>query len=290
MKRLGFAGLGRMGAHMAANLAAAGHQVTVWNRSPLPAARLAARTGVAVAETPRILAEKAEIVLTMLADDPASDAVHRGDDGLFAAGGPRILLEMGTMSPGHIRALDADAPKSVQVIDAPVSGATAAAEAGQLMIMLGCDPHTVARLAPVLDAMGRKSIALGSVGAGAVMKLAINSMIHGLNQCVAEALTLTDAAGISTRAAFDAIEASAACAPMLGYRRDLYLDEAGQPVTFTVDLAAKDMRVTTELAESLGVAMPQGRCNLEKLQDAVAAGFGPRDMASMLNFMREENS
>jgi 3-hydroxyisobutyrate dehydrogenase len=288
--RLGFAGLGRMGAPMAVNLARAGHDVTVWNRSPGPAQRLADMAGVRVADTPHALADGAEVVLTMLADDPASDAVHRGPDGLFAASGPRILLEMGTMSPAHIRALAADAPDGCRVIDAPVSGATAAAEAAQLMIMLGAEDGTAQQLAPVLAPMSRKVIALGAVGAGAVMKLAVNAMIHSLNQTVSEALMLTDAAGIPTAAAFDAIEASAACAPMLGYRRALYLDEAAQAVTFTVDLAAKDMRVTAELADSLGLAMPQARLNLSKLQDAVAAGFGPRDMASMLNFLREEKT
>jgi 3-hydroxyisobutyrate dehydrogenase len=286
--RLGFAGLGRMGAHMATNLVRAGHDVTVWNRSPRAAAEVSSDLGAAVAHSPRALAEGAEVVITMLADDPASDAVHRGADGLFAAVGPRVLLEMGTMSPEHIRALASDAPQGVQVIDAPVSGATQAAADAALMIMLGADRATADRLAPVLGAMGREVIPLGSVGAGSVMKLAINSMIHSLNQTVSEALMLTDAAGIPTADAFDAIEASAACAPMLRYRRDLYLDEAGQAVTFTLDLAAKDMRVTCALADSLGVAMPQAALNLQRLQRASADGFGARDMASLLNHMRGE--
>jgi 3-hydroxyisobutyrate dehydrogenase len=287
--RVGFAGLGRMGAHMAANLVAAGHGVKVWNRSPLAAAQFASRTGVAVAETPRDLAAGAEVVVTMLADDPASDAVHRGENGLFAAGGPRVLLEMGTMSPGHIRALAADAPADVTVIDAPVSGATQAAADAALLILFGGDDAMADRLAPVLDAMGRQTIPLGSVGAGAIMKLAINSMIHSMNQSVSEALVLAQAAGIGPVTAYDAIEASAVSAPMLRYRRDLYLDEASQDVSFTLDLAAKDMRVTCALAQELGIAMPQAALNLARLETASADGFGQRDMASLLAHLRKEN-
>lgn len=286
--RVGVAGLGRMGAPMAANLIAAGHAVKVWNRSPRAAAQFAGRTGVAVAETPRDLAAAAEVVVTMLADDAASDAVHRGDHGLFAAGGPRVLLEMGTMSPGHIRALAADAPAGVQVIDAPVSGATQAAADAALLILLGADAAMADRLAPVLGAMGRQTIALGSVGAGSVMKLAINAMIHSMNQSVSEALVLAGAAGIPAHAAYDAIEASAASAPMLRYRRDLYLDEAGQDVSFTLDLAAKDMRVTCALAADLGVVLPQAVLNLARLEAAQADGFGPRDMASLLAHLRQD--
>lgn len=286
--RVGFAGLGRMGWRMAANLVAARHEVTVWNRSPEKAVQFAEAHKAAVAATPRELADATEVVVTMLADDPSSDAVHDGPDGLFAGRGARTFLEMGTMSPDHIRAL-ADRSGEVAVIDAPVSGATGAAEAAKLMIMVGADQAATDPLRPVLDAMGDKVICLGSVGAGSVMKLAVNSLIHGLNQTLAEALTLAEAAGIAPESAFDAIEASAAAAPMLSYRRPLYLDEAAHDVTFTVALARKDMEVTTALADGLGVAMPQGRETLDWLRRAGADGFDARDMAAMVNYMRKEN-
>jgi len=289
--RVGFAGLGRMGAHMARNLMAAGHAVTVWNRSAGKARALAAETGCDVAETPAALAEGAEAVVTMLADDASSEAVHTGPAGLFAAsGGARTFIEMGTMSPDHIAALAAAAPAGVQVIDAPVSGATQAAEAGQLMIMAGCTEDEAAPLMPLFDAMGKRAICLGSPGAGTVMKLAVNSLIHGINQTLAEAMTLAEVSGIAPETAFEVIEASAACAPMLKYRKPLYLDEAGNDVTFTVALARKDMEVTAALAEHLSVAMPQGRVTLDKLRDAEAAGYAARDMASILDFMRKDGS
>ncbi len=285
--KVGFAGLGRMGAPMAANLAAAGHAVTVWNRSPGKAAAFRDRTGCAVAATPKALADATEVVVTMLADDPSSEAVHLGPDGLFAGQGARVFVEMGTLSPDHVAALAAAAPPGRSVIDAPVSGATQAAEAAQLLIMAGCTETEAAPLRPLFDAMGRATICLGRRGAGAVMKLAVNALIHGLNQTVAEAVTLAEAAGIDAATAFDVIGNSAAAAPMLAYRRPLYLDETAHAVTFTVALARKDMEVTAALADRLGVAMPQGRVTRDLLAWAEDAGYGGRDMAAMLNFMRE---
>ncbi len=136
--------------------------------------------------------------------------------------------------------------------------------------------------------MGKETLFLGQAGSGAVMKLAVNALIHGINQTLAEAMTLAEAAGIAPETAFDVIEASAACAPMLKYRRPLYLNEADHDVTFTVSLARKDMEITARLADRLGTAMPQGRTTLAKLIEADAAGFGSRDMASMLSFMRKD--
>lgn len=286
--RIGFAGLGRMGSHMAGNLVAAGHQVTVWNRSPDKAWALADKTGCSVVLTPATLTDASDVVLTMLADDPSSEAVHLGPDGLFTGQGARIFVEMGTMSPDHIRVLSDAAPTGCTVIDAPVSGATQAAADAQLLIMAGCSLDTATPLMPIFDALGRKTICLGRTGAGAVMKLAVNSLIHGLNQTLAEAMTLSEAAGIAPATAFEVIENSAAAAPMLTYRKPLYLNEADHAVTFTVSLARKDMEVTASLAASLGTLMPQGAVTLDTLRRAEQAGFGARDMAAMLNFMRKD--
>ncbi|WP_187431204.1 2-hydroxy-3-oxopropionate reductase [Roseobacter fucihabitans] len=285
--RIGFAGLGRMGVPMAHNLARAGFALSVWNRTQNKAQALVEQTGCSLAATPRALAEASDVIVTMLADDLSSQAVHFGTDGIFAADGMRTVIEMGTMSPDHIKALAQSAPPEVTIIDAPVSGATQAAAGAQLLVMAGCTQESAMPHMPIFDAMSKQTICLGSLGAGAVMKLSINALIHGLNQTVSEALTLVEAAGISTKTAFDVIESSAAAAPMLKYRRPLYLDEAAHEVTFTVALARKDMQVTADLADQLGVALPQGRETLALLRSAEASGYGSRDMASMLNYMRK---
>ncbi len=285
--RVGFAGLGRMGARMAENCARAGHELSVWNRSAGPAEELASRIGADIAPTPAELAAGCELVISMLANDEAAHSVYLGENGLIAASGADLLVEMGTMSPGLVAELAAAAgARGKRFVDAPVSGATAAAADAQLLIMAGADDSLAARLGPVFDAMGRQTIWLGRSGAGAAMKLAVNMLIHGLNQTVAEALTLAESAGIEPARAFDVFESSAAAAPMLHYRRALYLDEAAQDVTFTVDLAAKDLTLALDLATATGVAMPQTRINLDILRSAMSGGFGARDMASVVNYMR----
>lgn len=287
--RVGFAGLGRMGAKMALNLVTAGHDVCVWNRTAQTAADFAADTGCKYANTPAELTEFAEIIVTMLADDASSVQVHTGPNGLFAGQGATLFVEMGTMSPSHIDDLRQSAPTGCTVIDAPVSGATQAAADAALLVMAGCPETNDDRLRGLFSALARQVIYLGQPGAGAVMKLAVNSLIHGLNQTLAEALALTDAAGIMPAKAFDVIESSAAAAPMLKYRRPLYLDETAHPVTFTVALARKDMELATALAQEYGVSMPQGQITLDLLKQAEEQGFADRDMAAMVNFMRKAN-
>lgn len=290
--RIGFAGLGRMGTPMARNLTrtlpSADYTLAVWNRTPAKALALGAEVGCAVCDSPRVLSDASDVVITMLADDPSSQEVHLGSDGLFS-GAAQTYLEMGTMSPDHIDALAAQAPTGAKIIDAPVSGATQAATDAALLIMAGCDETDAGDVVPLFNAMGRRTAFMGQRGAGAVMKLAVNSLIHGINQSLAEAMTLAESAGIKTTTAFDVIEDSAAGAPMLQYRRPLYLDEANHDVTFTVALARKDMDVTAALADSLGSAMPQGRVTRDTLRQAEAQGYGARDMAAMLDYMRKEH-
>jgi 3-hydroxyisobutyrate dehydrogenase len=277
-----------MGVPIARNLVRAGFAVTVWNRTDAKAQAFAQEMGCSVATTPHALADASDVVISMLADDAGSDAFHVGQDGIFASESPSHVVVMGTMSPQHIDTLVKAAPVGMTVIDAPVSGATQAAAQAQLLIMAGCTKETGAILMPLFDAIGKQTIFLGHPGAGAIMKLAVNALIHGLNQTVAEALTLVEAAGISSELAFDVIEASAAASPMLKYRRPLYLDEAAHDVTFTVALARKDMEVTAALARDLGVAFPQGLETLARLKDAEARGYGARDMAAMRAYMRKE--
>lgn len=279
-----------MGRRMAANLAAAGHDLVLWNRTHVVAADIATRIGARHATTLADLARDADAVVTMLAEDAAARHVYLGPSGLIAAGQAPMLIEMGTMSPGLIAELASAAQGAGKVfVDAPVSGATAAAERGDLLIMAGADAALAPRIAPIFDVLGGKTVWLGAPGAGAVMKLAVNMLIHGMNQTLAEALTLSERAGIAPELAFDVIEESAAAAPMFGYRRPLYLDESRHAVTFTVSLARKDMEITAELASDLGVSIPQGRVTLAQLKEAETAGFASRDMAAMLAFMKEQS-
>ncbi|MBO6856492.1 NAD(P)-dependent oxidoreductase [Roseibium sp.] len=287
--RVGFAGLGRMGVRMAANLAATRMDVSVWNRTAGPAQAFAAAHNAFSAASPKDLAERSDVVITMLADDAAAEAVYLGPDGLLeASGGSRVLAEMGTISVPMAERLALSARgKGRRFVDAPVSGATQAAADAKLLIMAGAEATDVPDLARLFDILGRKTVWLGKPGAGAAMKLGVNMLIHGLNQTLSEALTLTTAAGIPKEQAYEVVENSAAAAPVLAYRKGLYLDETAHDVSFTVALARKDVGLALELASTCGVIMPQAELNHAVLKAAGSAGYDDRDMASILSFVNK---
>ena len=289
--RVGFVGLGRMGVRMAANLVAAGLNVSVWNRTAGTAQAFAAAHNAFSAANPKDLAERSDVVITMLADDAAAEAVYLGPDGLLeASGGSRVLAEMGTISvPMAERLALLAREKGRRFVDAPVSGATQAAADAKLLIMAGAEAEAtdVPDLARLFEVLGRKTVWLGKSGAGAAMKLGVNMLIHGLNQTLSEALTLTTAAGISKEQAYEVVENSAAAAPVLAYRKGLYLDETAHDVSFTVALARKDVGLALELASTCGVIMPQAELNHAVLKAAGSAGYDDRDMASILSFVNK---
>ncbi len=256
--RVGFAGLGRMGVRMAANLAAAGLEVSAWNRTAETARTFASAHNAFPAATPKDLAERSDVVITMLADDPMAERLAR-----------------------------AAQEKGRRFVDAPVSGATQAAKDATLLIMAGATASDAPELTALFDVLGRKTIWLGKAGAGAAMKLGVNMLIHGLNQTLAEALALTSAAGIPQEQAYEVVENSAAAAPVIAYRKGLYLDEAAHEVSFTVALARKDVGLALQLASTCGVVMPQAELNHAVLKAAGQAGYDGRDMASILSFVNK---
>lgn len=287
--KLGVAGLGRMGVPMAKNLINAGFDIQVWNRNPERSASFATEMQCQIAQTPEALASACDIVITMLADDAASQDVYLGESGLLKGKKAMVFIEMSTVSPNWINRLQSQSSRAA-IIDAPVSGATQAAQAGKLMIMVGGSEEIAQPLLPIFDALGEKTIILGKQSAGATMKLAINSVIHSLNQAAAESLNLAQAAGIELPLAYEALESSAACAPMLRYRKPLYLDERAHQVTFTIGLAAKDVDLATRLARSLDVQMPQAELNLGILKQASQNGYANRDMASVISYLKKEHT
>lgn len=282
-----FIGLGRMGRAMAANLARAGLPLLLQNRSEAVATELAAELGATAVATPREAAG-ADVVITMLADADALFAVLDGPDGVLAGLRPgSVLVDMGTSGPdavGRIAPLVAE--RGAVLIDAPVSGSVATAEAGDLALMIGGPEDVVARIRPVLSAVGRSLHHLGPSGAGATAKLAVNNIIFALSQSVAESLVLAERAGLDPAAFYAVLEESAVSAPMVRYRRDNFLDPDGTAVTLTMELARKDLRLIAELAERTGSPMPQSALSLATIEDSIAAGLDGRDMADVAVHLR----
>ncbi len=281
-------GTGRMGSAMARALSRAGLQLVVHNRSRERAEALASELGARVAGTAAEAASAADVCLTMLADDAAVEAVYRGSGGLLEGAKPgAVLVDLSTVTPDTIRTLEAPARAArVGLLDSPVSGSVATAESGQLTLMVGGEASDLERARPALEPLAKSIVHIGPLGSGAAMKLAVNTVIFGLNEALAEGLVLAEAAGIDRGLAYGVIAESAVGAPFVGYKRAAFLEPDGTPVAFALDLAEKDLGLIAALAESLGVPMPQSRTNLEVVHAAQGDVGGDKDFSSVATHLR----
>jgi 3-hydroxyisobutyrate dehydrogenase-like beta-hydroxyacid dehydrogenase len=270
----------------------------VFNRTAARAADLAARTGARAVPTAREAAQSvggadragtsAGVVLVSLADDAAVTAAYDGPDGVVAGLSPgTVVVDTSTVSPETVRALAVMVSAAgAALLDAPVSGSVPVVERGELAVLVGGDPEVLDRVRPVLDVLAKAVFHLGPVGAGATMKLSVNSVVLALNQALSEALVLAERAGIDRRAAYEVFAASAVAAPYVHYKRGSFEDPAGSPVAFRLDLVAKDLALLDALAAAAGARMDQAATNRRLVGEALAAGYGARDMSAMAEFLR----
>jgi 3-hydroxyisobutyrate dehydrogenase-like beta-hydroxyacid dehydrogenase len=286
--RVGFGGLGRMGTPMARRVLEAGFPLTVWNRTRSRVDELA-QAGARAAATPRALAEAAEIVVTMVSDAEVLADVLHGEDGLLRGLAPgSILIDMSTIGPAAAVSFAAEVrERGAHWIDAPVSGSTALAERGALTTMVGGESEAIDRAQGVLAAMTQKSFRLGGAGAGAAMKLAVNSVVAVINEAIAEGLVLAERAGIAREAAYDVFSGGVVAAPYVLYKRNAFLEPDETPVAFTVDLMRKDLRLVFALAEHLGLQLPAVRAADGVLARASEQGLRDADFSSVARVIRE---
>jgi 3-hydroxyisobutyrate dehydrogenase len=288
---VGFVGLGVMGWPMAANVAHAGFPIFVYNRTRERADAFAESTeGVTVCASPAEVAALADVVLTMLAGAEAVDQVYLGEAGLLAGLRPgTVVVEMSTIGPEHAAALSERVREAgFELVDAPVSGSVSTAKSASLLVMAGGSEKAVARVRPVLEAIGTM-VHVGPSGSGATMKLAVNTVVYGLNQSVSEALVLAERAGLDRRLVYDVFASSAIAAPFVHYRRAAFERPGEVPVAFRVELASRDLRLILELGDKVGADLRQAETNLEVLDQAVDAGFGNADVSAVASFLRDKN-
>lgn len=282
MAACAFLGLGTMGVPMARRLAAAfPGEVTVWNRT---AARTAEVAGARPAPTPAEAVAESGVIVTMLADGAALDAVLEGPDGVLAgARAGSVLVDMSTIGPAAARAAAARcADAGVQFLDAPVSGSVPAATDGSLIAMAGGPAAALEQARPALAAMTRRQLHLGEHGAGAAMKLALNLQLAVVNQAIAETLVLAESAGVSREDAYEVIASGSMASPYVGYKRAAFADPEHAPVAFAVDLMRKDVRLALALADDCGVELAVGDAAATALERLARAGYGERDVSSAL--------
>jgi len=283
-------GTGRMGAAMAERLASQGVAVVVYNRSRGRAAALAERIGATVASSPAEAAAAADVTISMVADDAAVRALFDGPDGVAAGIRPgSVAVDCSTVLPDTIRSVAGAVQASgAGILDAPVSGSVSSTLSGELTIMVGGTADDLDRARPVLERLARRVFHLGPLGTGAAMKLAVNTLIFGLNECVAEGLVLAERNGIDRALAYEVLAASAAGAPFVGYKRDAFVEPEATAVAFSLALAAKDLRLIADLAAASGTAMPQAAVNLEVVTAAEGSIGNEADFSRVASHLRQE--
>jgi 3-hydroxyisobutyrate dehydrogenase/2-hydroxy-3-oxopropionate reductase len=273
---IGFVGLGRMGRPMAAHLAAAGHSVLAYD----PVADCASE-GLTLVDSAADLAV-APLSISMLPDGPSTHAVVV--DGLRAVAVGHVHIVMGTIGPEAVRGI-ADRAKA-EVVDAPVSGSVSMAESASITTMVGSSVAQFEQVRPVLAAMTAAQFHAGPLGSGSAAKLAVNAVLAGLSQAVAEGLVLAEASGLDPAVFYDILRNSAAGAPYVGYKQQAYLAPETTAVAATVALIRKDLGLALDLAHRHDLDLPGAEAAFGVLEEAMGAGLGQADMAEVLTVLR----
>lgn len=289
--KIGIAGVGRMGAAIAERLMETGHEVLVWNRSEDKLAALEAK-GAAVAASPTALAETADVIVTILTDAAAIEAVYDGADGLLAKKlDGKLVIEMSTVRPETERALaERVRAAGAAFVECPVGGTVAPAKGGKLLGFAGGEAADVDKARPVLEALCRRLEHVGPVGAGSSVKLAINLPLAVYWQTLGEALALCHSLGLDEARLVDMIGDSSAGPNVLKNRPEVVakaLSGEKVPGTFDIDGMRKDLNTMLAEAESLGADLPVTKAALACYEESASAGLGGQDGARQSAFWRE---
>jgi 3-hydroxyisobutyrate dehydrogenase len=287
MERVGFIGLGTMGSAMAGHLLRAGYPTTVWNRTPGRASDLVAG-GATEAATPADLARESDVVVLSVSDTPDVEAVLFGPDGVgdgVAAG--LLVIDTSTIGPSATRSFAARlAGRSVQFVDAPVSGGSEGARNATLTIFAGGEPAAVERATPILEHLGRTITHVGPVGNGQAVKAVNQTIIAGGYLAVAEGIVLAAKAGLDLDQVVAALGAGAAGSWILA-NRSARMIANDYPLGFRTSLHLKDLGIALEMARQLGVALPVAGLAAQFENGLVARGYGDEDMSNLARVIRE---
>jgi 3-hydroxyisobutyrate dehydrogenase-like beta-hydroxyacid dehydrogenase len=273
---IGFVGLGAMGGRVAGRLLAAGHQVVGTNRTPEKAGPLVER-GLLWRDTARVVT-----------DDAALEAVASGPDGILAGLGPgKLYVDMSTVSPKASRELAARVRAyGAEMLEAPVSGSTPAAEAGTLTIMVGGPEQAFARIEPLLHDVGTTVTRIGDNGSALLMKLAVNINLAEQMLAFSEGVLLAERGGIDRALAVSVLTESAVGSPMLKSRGPLLLDLPDQ-AWFDVGLMRKDLQLALDSASELHVPLTSAAVAKQLFTAAQAMGYDDRDIAVVYEVLAE---
>ncbi len=288
--KVGFVGTGNMGGPMAANLIKAGHQLTVHDLRRESATDLL-EMGAEWADSPAEATQGNELVLTSLPAPRDVEAVALGEKGVLeGASQDTIYADLSTNSPTMIRHIhDVFAQRGVTVLDAPVSGGTYGATAGTLAVMVGGDEAVYNRIKPTLDTIGTNVVYCGAIGSGMVCKICNNLMSMGIGVLLTEALTLGVKAGVDLSVLADVINKSSGGNTRLREKFSRFLFQGNFEPGFAAALAAKDVRLATDMGREFGVPMDLSNLVDQRYVEALGRGWGPRD-SDIVSVIQEEKA
>jgi 3-hydroxyisobutyrate dehydrogenase len=281
-RRVAFAGLGIMGAPMAANLVRAGLEVAVYTRTREKAERFAAEhNGARAAATPADAARDADAFVSIVPDAPQVEEILFGDDGAAAAlADGALVLEMSTISPTASRGIAARlAPRPY--VEAPVSGSRPKAEDGTLTIMAGASPEDFERARPLFDVLGERIVHVGPVGHGQMAKLLTNTMGAVNAAALAECVRTAKAAGLNEGAFLEVASGSAGASAMVTLKGEPMFEERFEPALFKLEHMLKDVRHCLAEARALGLELELGALAETLYARAAESGLGEKDFAAV---------
>ncbi|HKH12087.1 MAG TPA: 2-hydroxy-3-oxopropionate reductase [Rubrobacter sp.] len=284
---VGFIGLGIMGRPMAKNLMEAGYDLVVHNRSPEKAEELA-NEGATAAGSPREVAEKCGVVITMLPDSPQVEEVLAGEEGVFEGiGEGALIVDMSTISPVVTESLAAAAKeKGASLLDAPVSGGDVGAIEGTLSIMVGGSDEDFERARPLFEVMGKTVTHVGPTGAGQVTKAANQIVVALTIEAVSEALVLGSKGGVPPEKILDVLGGGLASNKVMEVKREKFLSHTFDP-GFRSELHHKDLGIALAAGREYGVALPVTAVVDQMLLTMKKKGWGGEDHSALLKVIED---
>jgi 3-hydroxyisobutyrate dehydrogenase-like beta-hydroxyacid dehydrogenase len=287
MANVGFVGLGVMGGGIARRLLDAGHDLVGWNRTKEKAAPLI-EAGMSWSDTPREVAQRTDVVFSMVTNVAALQAVADGPDGVLAGLGPgKIYVDMSTVSPSASRELAGRVHETgAQMLDAPVSGSVATLEQGKLSVMVGGDVTTFERVEPILRDIGPTVTRVGGNGQAVLMKIAHNLSLAVQMLAFSESVLLAEKGGIERATAVEVLTSSAIASPMVKYRGPFVLKQPDE-AWFDVNMMQKDMLYALEAGRELGVPLPTTALANEYLTAARALGLQKKDFSVLFDVLAQ---
>jgi 2-hydroxy-3-oxopropionate reductase len=287
-ERIGFVGLGSMGGPMASNLMGAGYDMVLHTRTKEKAEKLAAEGGGEVAETPREVVHRCDIVITMLPGPTEVEAVVSGGDGLLEGVRKRsLLLDMSTSSPTLARKLARTArERGASMLDAPVSGGDVGAIEGTLSIMVGGEEEDFERARPLFEAMGKTVTHVGPDGAGQVVKAANQIVVALVMEAVSEAVVLGAKTGVDPEKMLDVLSGGLAGNRVMEVKREKYLSRHFEPGG-KVEYHHKDLGIALAAGRDYGVALPATAVVDQMFGALVARGRGGWDHSALVTLVED---